>query len=357
MSALAATLEAYFADRLIGQRHASPHTVAAYRDSWRLLLRFMRDRTGKEPSELDLADLDAPAVGAFLDHLEHERHNSARTRNARLAAIRSFFHYAALRHPEHAGLIARVLAIPAKRCDRTEVCYLTRPELDALVAAPDRTSWTGRRDHALLDLAIQTGLRVSELTGLRNQDIKLGAGAHAVAWARAGRNGRRLCRNRAWPFCGPGRKSVAAIRLTRSSPPGRAPHSAAAPSKTWSPSTQPQLPDDARRSAPNTRPPTSFATAAPWNCWPAGSTRRSSLCGSAMRPPRPPAGSTSTPTSRSRSEPSPAQRHYTPSPGATGQGTGSSPSSTACNYAVRTPSDSATLPRSTVPRPIMPAPA
>ena len=103
MSALAATLEAYFADRLIGQRHASPHTVAAYRDSWRLLLRFMRDRTGKEPSELDLADLDAPAVGAFLDHLEHERHNSARTRNARLAAIRSFFHYAALRHPEHAG--------------------------------------------------------------------------------------------------------------------------------------------------------------------------------------------------------------------------------------------------------------
>jgi integrase/recombinase XerD len=179
MSALAATLEAYFADRLIGQRHASPHTVAAYRDSWRLLLRFMRDRTGKEPSELDLADLDAPAVGAFLNHLEQERHNSARTRNARLAAIRSFFHYAALRHPEHAGLIARVLAIPAKRCDRTEVCYLTRPELDALVAAPDRTSWTGRRDHALLDLAIQTGLRVSELTGLRNQDIKLGAGAHA----------------------------------------------------------------------------------------------------------------------------------------------------------------------------------
>jgi integrase/recombinase XerD len=178
MTALAATLEAYFADRLIGQRHASPHTVAAYRDSWRLLLRFMRDRTGKEPSELDLADLDAPTIGAFLDHLEHERHNSARTRNARLAAIRSFFHYAALRHPEHAGLIARVLAIPAKRCDRTEVCYLTRPELDALVAAPDRTSWTGRRDHALLDLAIQAGLRVSELTGLRNQDIELGAGAH-----------------------------------------------------------------------------------------------------------------------------------------------------------------------------------
>ena len=266
MSALAATLEAYFADRLIGQRHASPHTVAAYRDSWRLLLRFMRDRTGKQPSELDLADLDAPAVGAFLDHLEQERHNSARTRNARLAAIRSFFHYAALRHPEHAGLIARVLAIPAKRCDRTEVCYLTRPELDALVAAPDRTSWTGRRDHALLDLAAQTGLRVSELTGLRNQDIELGAGAHARCMGKGRKERATPLRNRAWPFCGPGRKSVAANQLTRSSPPGRTPHSAAALSETWSPSTRPQLPDDARRSAPNTRPPMSFATAVPWNC-------------------------------------------------------------------------------------------
>ena len=108
----------------------------------------MRDRTGKEPSELDLADLDAPAVGAFLDHLEHERHNSARTRNARLAAIRSFFHYAALRHPEHAAVIARVLAIPAKRCDRTEVCYLTRPELDAWWLPQTAPAGPGRRDHA-----------------------------------------------------------------------------------------------------------------------------------------------------------------------------------------------------------------
>ena len=178
MSALAPALEAFFTERLAGQRHASPHTIAAYRDAWRLLLRFLRDRTGKEPCQLDLADLDASAIGAFLDHLEQERGNSARTRNARLAAIRSFFRYAALRHPEHAGLIARVLAIPAKRCQQAEVSYLTRPELEALLAAPDRGTWTGRRDHALLDVAAQTGLRVSELTGLRNQDIELGTGPH-----------------------------------------------------------------------------------------------------------------------------------------------------------------------------------
>jgi site-specific recombinase XerD len=178
MSALAPTLEAYFTDRLIGQRHASPHTVAAYRDAWRLVLRFVHDRTGKKPSQLDVTDLDAPLIAGFLDHLEQERHNSVRTRNARLAAIRSFFQYAALRHPEHAGLIARVLAIPTKRCERAEVSYLTRPELDALVDAPNLDTWTGRRDHALLDVAAQTGLRVSELTGLRNQDVELGTGAH-----------------------------------------------------------------------------------------------------------------------------------------------------------------------------------
>ena len=178
MSALAPTLEAFFTERLIGQRNASPNTVAAYRDTWRPVLRFARARTGKEPSRLDLGDLDAPLIGAFLDHLEQERHNTARTRNARLSAIRSFFRYAALRHPEHAALIARVLAIPAKRCERAEVSYLTRPELDALLAAPDQGTWTGRRDHALLDVATQTGLRVSELTGLRNCDVELGTGAH-----------------------------------------------------------------------------------------------------------------------------------------------------------------------------------
>ena len=178
MSSLAPTLEAFFTERLIGQRHASPNTVAAYRDAWRLLLRFAHERTGKEPNRLDITDLDAALVAGFLDHLEQQRHNSIRTRNARLAAIRSFFRYAALRHPEHAALIARVLDIPAKRCERKDVAYLNEAEVGALLAAPDRATWTGRRDHALLDVAVQTGLRVSELTGLRNGDVELGAGAH-----------------------------------------------------------------------------------------------------------------------------------------------------------------------------------
>ncbi len=178
MSALAPTLEAFFTERLVGQRQASPNTVAAYRDAWRLLLRFAQARTGKEPSQLDIGDLDASLVASFLDHLEQERHNSARTRNARLAAIRSFFRYAAFRHPEHAALIARVLDIPAKRCDRKDVTYLDEREVDALLAAPARDTWCGRRDHAMLHVAVQTGLRVSELTGLCNDDVELAAGAH-----------------------------------------------------------------------------------------------------------------------------------------------------------------------------------
>jgi integrase/recombinase XerD len=178
VTALAPTLQAFFTQRLTSQLHASVNTVAAYRDAWRLLLRHAQDRTGKQPCQLDLADLDAPFVAGFLDHLEHDRGNSVRTRNARLAAIRSFFRFAALCHPEHAGLIARVLAIPAKRTERNELCYLSQPEADALLAAPARNTWTGRRDHALLDVAIDTGLRVSELTGLRNRDVELGTGAH-----------------------------------------------------------------------------------------------------------------------------------------------------------------------------------
>jgi integrase/recombinase XerD len=178
MSALAPTLEAFFTERLINQRHASANTVVAYRDAWRLVLRYAQERIGKQPCQLDLADLDAEFIAAFLDHLENERHNTVRTRNARLAAIRSFFHYAALRHPEHSALTARVLAIPAKRCQRNDISYLAPAEIDALLAAPDRQTWHGRRDHALLDVAVETGLRVSELTGLRNQDISLDTGAH-----------------------------------------------------------------------------------------------------------------------------------------------------------------------------------
>ena len=178
MSTLAPTLQAFFTDRLARQRHASPHTIAAYRDACKLLLTFACQHTGKPPSHLEIADLDAGLIGAFLDHLEHQRGNSVRTRNARLAAIHSLFRFAALAHPQDAAVIQRVLAIPPKRYDHTLITYLTQPETDALLDAPDQTSWTGRRDHALLALAVHTGLRVSELTALTRADIHLGTGAH-----------------------------------------------------------------------------------------------------------------------------------------------------------------------------------
>jgi integrase/recombinase XerD len=178
VTALAPTLQAFFTDRLARQRHASGQTVAAYRDAWRLLLAFAVERTGKQPGNLDLADLDAPLIGDFLDHLERGRGNGPRTRNARLAAIRSTFAYAALRHPEHAETIARVLAIPSKKFDRALVTWLTEPEVDALLQAPDKATWAGRRDHAMLALAAQTGLRISELTGLACGDVHLGSGPH-----------------------------------------------------------------------------------------------------------------------------------------------------------------------------------
>jgi integrase/recombinase XerD len=178
MTALAPTLQTFFTDRLINQRDASPHTIAAYRDTFRLLLAYTQQQTGKQPTALDVEDLDASRITAFLDYLERERNNSPRTLNARLAAIHSLFRFAALRHPEHAALIARVIAIPSKRFDRAIVTYLTPEEVDALLAAPDRNRWVGRRDHALMTLAIQTGLRVSELTTVRCEDVHLTTGAH-----------------------------------------------------------------------------------------------------------------------------------------------------------------------------------
>lgn len=178
MSMLAPTLQAFFSQRLLNEKGASPHTIAAYRDTFRLLLGFAEKHTHKPPSKLEIENLDAPLITKFLDHLEHDRHNSVRTRNARLAAIHSLFRYAALQHPDHAALISRVLAIPTKRFERAIVSYLTPEEIDALLAAPDRSRWIGRRDHALLTLAIQTGLRVTELTGLRCGEVQLGSGAH-----------------------------------------------------------------------------------------------------------------------------------------------------------------------------------
>lgn len=178
MSALAPTLEAFFTERLISQRRAGAGTVSAYRDTFRLLLGFAQARLGRAPSKLDVADLDATLVAAFLDHLEHERGNGIRTRNARPSAIHSLFRFASLRHPEHAATIARVLAVPSRRHERAEVSYLTREGTGALLAAPDRSRWLGRRDHALLVLAIQTGLRVAELAGLTLGDLELGPGPH-----------------------------------------------------------------------------------------------------------------------------------------------------------------------------------
>jgi site-specific recombinase XerD len=199
MSPIAATLQSFFTNRLINQRRVSPRTIASYRDSLKLLFTFTSQRTGKTPSALDWADLDTETITAFLDHLETERHNNPRTRNLRLTAIRSLFTYAALQHPEHAALIQRVLAIPAKRFDKQLIAFLTATEIDALLAAPDRTRWEGRRDRALLLLALQTGLRLSEMTGLNCADVTLGTGANVRCLGK----GRK---HRAVPLTAPTRK-------------------------------------------------------------------------------------------------------------------------------------------------------
>lgn len=174
MSDLAPLLQRFFTDKLDGQINASVHTKAAYADTFRLLLLYAHRRTGTAPSALTLADLDADLVGGFLQHLEDERGNSASTRNARRAALRSFFTYASYRAPHAIATIGQVLAIPAKRTKTTIVSFLTRAEAEALIAAPDTTTWIGRRDRLLLHLGIQTGLRVSELTSLRVGDIEIG---------------------------------------------------------------------------------------------------------------------------------------------------------------------------------------
>lgn len=180
MTALAPILQAFFTTRLSSQYGASQHTIAAYRDTWKLLLRYAATTTGTGPATLELSQLDEELITGFLSHLETVRGNAVSTRNARLAAIHSLFTYAAYQHPEHADMISRVLAIPAKRAPRTEITYLTPTETTALLDAPDKSTAAGRRDHALIQVAVTTGMRISELTAVRVGDIHLGTGAHVV---------------------------------------------------------------------------------------------------------------------------------------------------------------------------------
>lgn len=177
-ASFAPLLEGFFTHRLMQQRQASAHTIASYRDTFRLLLQFVQKQLHKSPSTLAIEDIDAPLVVDFLDEMEKTRGVTARTRNLRLTAIRSFFRYAAFEDPTHAAQIQRVLAIPAKRFTRALVPFLNRQEVDALLAAPDQRTWSGRRDHAFILLAVQTGLRLSELIALRQEDLNLSSGAH-----------------------------------------------------------------------------------------------------------------------------------------------------------------------------------
>jgi len=177
-TSLAPLLERFFTQRLMHQRQASPHTISSYRDTFRLFLRFAQQRLHQQPSDLDIKQIDAPLIVAFLDELENHRGLTARSRNLRLTAIHSFFHYAAFELPTHAAQIQRVLAIPSKRFTHTLVGFLDRQEVEALLAAPDISTWSGRRDHAFILTAVQTGLRLSEMTGLKHESLILGVGAH-----------------------------------------------------------------------------------------------------------------------------------------------------------------------------------
>jgi site-specific recombinase XerD len=171
-------LQQFFAQRLVNQKQVSSHTIASYRDTFRLLLKFVQQQRGRQPSQLTWEDIDASLIGAFLDHCEKCRQNGPRTRNLRLTAIRSFFRFASYQEPAQAERIQQILAIPNKRQSRRLIGFLTHPEVEALLRAPDQRTWSGRRDHAFLLLTVQTGLRLSEVTGLNRRDVVLGTGAH-----------------------------------------------------------------------------------------------------------------------------------------------------------------------------------
>jgi integrase/recombinase XerD len=252
MTALAPTVQAYFTDRLIGQRAASPSTIDAYRLTFRPLLGFAAQRTGTAPCSLDIAELDAPLIAAFLDHLERERGNTAQTRNNRLAAIHSLFGYIALHHPEHATSVQPVLAIPHKRTEKNLVTYLTEPEVDALLAACDQTTWTGRRDHAMFALTIQTGLRISELVNLTCADVTLTTGANVHTIGKGRNIGEPRSSRRPRRSSRPGLPSAPATPPTRCFRASPATASAATRSNADLPVTSPAPPRAARHSTAST---------------------------------------------------------------------------------------------------------
>jgi site-specific recombinase XerD len=175
---LSSLIQQFFTDRLCNQMDASPHTIASYRDTFRLLLRYSSEETGKAPTKLTVDDLDCALIGHFLNHVEKHRRNSARSRNTRLAAIRSFFRFVAMTEPAYMFHCQKILAMPSKRYVRRTVEFLDRAEMKALLTAPERTTWVGRRDHALLMLALQTGLRSSEIAGLRCCDVVISTGSY-----------------------------------------------------------------------------------------------------------------------------------------------------------------------------------
>lgn len=225
-----ALLQRFFTDRLLGQLGASPHTIASYRDTFRILVCFASERLGRPPSELRLEDLSAAFLGQFLEHLQRDRGNSTRTRNTRLAAVRAFFRYVSFTEPSHALDCQRVLAIPAKRYDRGPVVFLVEAEVCALVGAPDLDRWIGRRDRTLLLVAAQTGLRNSEIRFLRRRDVKLGTGAH-VRCTGKGRKTR----------CTPLRSDVAEAVAAWLSELGEAPDSPVFPSSRGGPLSEDAL--------------------------------------------------------------------------------------------------------------------
>ena len=198
-TSLAPVLERFFTQRLMQQRQASPHTINSYRDTFRQFLIFAQQRLDRSPSRLTFEQIDTPLITAFLEELESRRGLSVRSRNLRLTAIHSFFRYAAFELPTHAAQIQRVLAIPSKRFTRKLVSFLSRPEVDALLAAPERSTWSGRRDHAFILTAVQTGLRLSEMTGLKREDFVSGSGAHLrVIYLHASERAARSAARR-WP--------------------------------------------------------------------------------------------------------------------------------------------------------------